>query len=63
MFTGIVEEQGVVVDLVDLGDSVRLAVQGPLVTSDSQTGDSISVSGCCLTIVDIAGGVFTADVM
>jgi riboflavin synthase len=63
MFTGIVEEQGVVVHLVDRGDSVRLAVRGPLVTSDSQAGDSISVSGCCLTVVDNAGGVFTADVM
>jgi len=63
MFTGIVEEQGVVVHLVDRGDSVRLAVRGPLVTSDSQAGDSISVSGCCLTVVDSAGGVFTADVM
>jgi riboflavin synthase len=63
MFTGIVEEQGVVVDLVDLGDSVRIAVRGPVVTADSRAGDSIAVSGCCLTVVENADGVFTADVM
>ncbi len=63
MFTGIVEERGVVVELIDLGDSVRLAVQAPVVCADSRAGDSISVSGCCLTVVDNAGGVFTADVM
>ena len=68
MFTGIIEELGTVVSLEDQGDSVRLTVQGPLVTSDARAGDSIAVNGCCLTVValDPAGadaGSFTADVM
>ncbi|MGK5677763.1 riboflavin synthase [Actinoplanes sp. URMC 104] len=64
MFTGIVEELGEVVGLTDSGgDSAVLAVRGPLVTSDARHGDSISVNGVCLTVIDNADGVFTADVM
>jgi riboflavin synthase len=50
---------------VDPGEAdVRLTVRGPLVTSDAALGDSISVSGVCLTVADLPGdGTFTADVM
>ena len=51
MFTGIVEELGTVEALEDQGDAIRLTVRGPLVTSDAGPGDSISVNGCCLTVV------------
>jgi riboflavin synthase len=64
MFTGIVEELGEVVYLTDAGgDSAVLAVRGPVVTSDARHGDSISVNGVCLTVIDNIDGVFTADVM
>ncbi len=64
MFTGIVEELGEVVRLTESGgDSAVLAVRGPLVTSDARHGDSISVNGVCLTVIDNEDGVFTADVM
>ena len=64
MFTGIVEELGEVVHLTDAGgDSAVLAVRGPVVTSDARHGDSISVNGVCLTVIDNVDGVFTADVM
>jgi riboflavin synthase len=64
MFTGIVEELGEVVRLTDSGaDSAVLAVRGPVVTSDARHGDSISVNGVCLTVIDNIDGVFTADVM
>jgi riboflavin synthase len=66
MFTGIVEERGTVVDLqvndADTG-SARLTVRGPKVTSDAGHGDSIAVSGVCLTVVDRAADTFTVDVM
>ncbi|HYU67346.1 MAG TPA: riboflavin synthase [Jatrophihabitantaceae bacterium] len=64
MFTGIVEELGTVegLDLLD-GDAARLRISGPLITQDAKHGDSIAVNGCCLTVVDVAGGAFTADVM
>jgi riboflavin synthase len=64
MFTGIVEELGTVesLDLLD-GDAARLTIRAPLVTEDARHGDSISVNGCCLTVVETGNGTFTADVM
>jgi riboflavin synthase len=46
-----------------MGDSVRLTLHGPVVTSDASQGDSIAVNGCCLTVTDLEGDAFTADVM
>lgn len=64
MFTGIVEELGVLVDKAELDDSARLTIRGPVVTADAGHGDSIAVNGVCLTVVDVLpDGAFTADVM
>lgn len=70
MFTGIVEELGTIGSIEELGDSIRLTVQATEVLEDVALGDSISVNGCCLTVVSIgsttASGVadsWTADVM
>jgi riboflavin synthase len=63
MFTGIVEELGVVEALVDQGDAVRLTVRGPHVMVDAGLGDSIAVNGCCLTVAEREQETFTADVM
>ncbi|HEX3778967.1 MAG TPA: riboflavin synthase [Pseudonocardiaceae bacterium] len=63
MFTGIVEERGEVVEVEQLPDAARLTVAGPLVTADARHGDSIAVSGVCLTVVEVAGGRFTVDVV
>ena len=63
MFTGLVEEKGTVVSLTDLGDSVRITIRGPVVTSDAAHGDSIAVNGCCLTVIDPTEDTFSADVM
>src|SRR5262245_34925141 len=63
MFTGIVEELGVIVQLEWHGEGATLGVRGATVTSDAAPGDSISVSGVCLTVVEVHGEVFTADVM
>jgi riboflavin synthase len=63
MFTGIVEEIGEVTAVTPSGDGVRLTVRAPKAVSDAAHGDSISVSGVCLTVVDQGGDWFTADVM
>ncbi|MBB6344020.1 riboflavin synthase [Nonomuraea muscovyensis] len=63
MFTGIIEEKGQVVAIEPAGDSARMSVRGPLVTSDAAHGDSIAVNGVCLTVVDVDGDVFTVDVI
>jgi riboflavin synthase len=72
MFTGIVEEQGEILAL-DLapadaaadgsGPTARLTVRGPKVASDAGHGDSISVDGVCLTVIDRDTDRFTVDVM
>jgi len=63
MFTGIVEELGEMVRVEGYGDGAVVAVRGPRVTSDARPGDSIAVNGVCLTVVDLNGDVFRADVM
>ncbi|GLW97275.1 riboflavin synthase [Microtetraspora sp. NBRC 16547] len=63
MFTGIVEELGEITAVEPLADSARLSVRGTVVTADAVHGGSIAVNGVCLTVVDVAGDVFTADVM
>ncbi|MEO6604279.1 MAG: riboflavin synthase [Aeromicrobium sp.] len=63
MFTGLVEEKGTVTAVEELGDSVRITIRGPLVTSDAGHGDSIAINGCCLTVMAQDGDAFSADVM
>ncbi|HEY6423096.1 MAG TPA: riboflavin synthase [Pseudonocardiaceae bacterium] len=63
MFTGIVEELGELLSRDERADAARFAVRGPLVGSDARPGDSIAVNGVCLTVVDVDGIVFTADVI
>ncbi|GAA3897302.1 riboflavin synthase [Microbacterium invictum] len=63
MFTGIIEEQGEVTAVAPAGDGLRLTVRAPLAVSDAGHGDSIAISGVCLTVVDQTPEGFTADVM
>ncbi|GAB3604014.1 riboflavin synthase [Microbacterium aureliae] len=63
MFTGIVEEIGEITEVTDAGDGVRVIVRAPKAVSDAGHGDSISVSGVCLTVVDRGTDWFAADVM
>ncbi len=63
MFTGIIEEIGRIAGITASGDGLRLTVAAPLAVSDTAHGDSIAVSGVCLTVVDRDDASFTADVM
>lgn len=63
MFTGIVEELGVVEGIEQQDDAIRLTVRGAFVTTDASLGHSIAVNGCCLTVAQRDGETFTADVM
>jgi riboflavin synthase len=61
MFTGIIEHVGRVQALETATQGSRLRVHaGPLAASLAVSG-SIAVNGCCLTIVEISGEVFSAD--
>jgi riboflavin synthase len=63
VFTGIVEELGEITAVAPLPNAARLTVHGPIVTSDAKHGDSIAVNGVCLTVVEVAAGTFTVDVV
>ena len=63
MFTGIIEELGTVAAIEDQGDAIRLTIEASTVLTDAGLGDSISVNGCCLTVVTNDGTHWVADVM
>jgi riboflavin synthase len=63
VFTGIVEELGIVEDVEQQSDAVRLTVRAATVLEDSGLGDSIAVNGCCLTVAERTDDTWTADVM
>jgi riboflavin synthase len=63
MFTGIITELGSVTAWEPTEDAARITVRAPLAAADASHGDSISVSGVCLTVVDQGADWFTADVM
>lgn len=63
MFTGIVEAVGRIVTARRDHGGVRLEVDaGPLDVSDVGVGDSIAVSGCCLTVVNVGASTLVFDV-
>jgi riboflavin synthase len=61
MFTGIVEEVGKVAGIEQRGENRRITVAAGKVPKELKTGDSVSVSGVCLTALDIKPGSFCAD--
>ncbi len=59
MFTGLIEELGTLASR----DGSRLTFAAEVVTAGAQVGDSIAVNGCCLTVVDVGPGRWSADVV
>jgi riboflavin synthase len=61
MFTGIIERTGTIVSLVDLGGVQRLTVAAPGIAGRLHEGDSLAVSGVCLTALEVDPELFHAD--
>ena len=61
MFTGIVEEVGCVTKIEQRGENRRITITGEKTPKELGTGDSVAVSGVCLTALDIKPGSFSAD--
>ena len=59
MFTGLVEEKGVVETVETVGNSCDISIRADLVSSDADIGDSIAINGCCLTVVAISDQLLT----
>jgi riboflavin synthase len=60
MFTGLIEEVGRVADIRRVPGGARLRVEAKAAMEGTRAGDSIAVSGACLTVEKIAPGSFTA---
>jgi riboflavin synthase len=58
MFSGIVETRGTVAELRSEPPGCRLIVREPKIAEATKVADSISVNGCCLTVIDASGPTF-----
>jgi riboflavin synthase len=63
MFTGIIEETGIIKSVQHGNKSICLTIGAEKVLQDIKTGDSINTNGICLTVVSFNKGAFSADVM
>src|SRR5580698_5374879 len=61
MFTGIIEQTGTLVSLTDRGGVRRITIEAPGIASRLREGDSLGVSGVCLTALDLDPVYFHAD--
>jgi riboflavin synthase len=61
MFTGIIEEVGRVTSITNENENRRLTVAASHLSKELKKGDSIAVSGVCLTAVEITSNSFSAD--
>ena len=61
MFTGIIEQTGTLISLTDRGGVRRITVEAPGIANRLREGDSLAVSGVCLTALDVDPTYFHAD--
>jgi riboflavin synthase len=61
MFTGIIEEVGRIAGIKQRGENRRITIAAADAPKELKTGDSVAVSGICLTALDITPGSFCAD--
>ena len=62
MFTGIIEEIGIVKDFTQTSNGAEIAVSCNKVLNDTKIGDSIAINGVCQTVVEMSENSFTAEV-
>ncbi len=61
MFTGLIEAKGTILSIVERAGTMRIAIEAPGIAERLRSGDSVAVSGVCLTALDIQPPVFHAD--
>ena len=62
MFTGIIEETGIVKSFVKDSSGATITVEGNVVLQDSKLGDSIAINGVCQTVINLSSHCFSARV-
>lgn len=63
MFTGLIEEVGVLRSVTSGGEMMVLNIAASKIMDDLRIGDSVSVNGVCLTATTLGSDFFTVDVM
>ena len=63
MFTGLVEEIGIVKNIQKTSQSARITIEASIVLEDVKLGDSICTNGVCLTVTNLQNNRFSVDVM
>lgn len=64
MFTGIVEEKGIVREINKTAQlAIEMIIEAKVIIEDMKIGDSISVNGVCLTVTNFTTNTFSVDVM
>jgi len=63
MFSGIIEEVGVIKKIVDRSSSKKFTISCRNLLDDASLGDSVSVNGACLTITDMRNNEFDVDIV
>lgn len=61
MFTGLVEEKGILIKKIPTGNGFQFEIQAKKVLEDLNIGSSIAVNGCCLTVVKRTERTFSVD--
>ena len=62
MFTGIIEETGIVKSFIKNSNGADITIQCEKVLQDTKIGDSIAINGCCQTVVALGNDFFRANV-
>ena len=63
MFTGIIEDKGIVTAIQKDEKSMEITIRSEKIVSDANLGDSIAVNGVCLTVTHLTKDEITVDVM
>jgi riboflavin synthase len=63
MFTGIVRELGRIESVEEAEEGARLRVRAPETAAETHVGDSVAVSGVCLTAIEVSDGTLAFDVI
>jgi riboflavin synthase len=61
MFTGLIEEKGLLKEKLATGDGFQFTIEANVIIPDLEIGSSIAVNGCCLTVVKINKNTFSVD--
>ncbi|MCE2981978.1 MAG: riboflavin synthase [Parachlamydia sp.] len=63
MFTGIIEELGEIISIKPNDKGASFCIRASFILDDVKIGDSICVSGCCLTLTDYSEGLWSCDLV